>query len=102
MVQGQRCTLQIRPEYGYKHKECQMKPPKGVDVDESMQYDMQLLQLYSKDDVRVVGVRDDIYKTVKRRSESWETPREPYEVHSLFCQSISPDDAYWLWIMLFT
>ena len=57
-----------------------MKPPKGVDIDEPLQFDMQLLVMYSKDDVRVIGVRDDIYKTVKLRSESWETPREPYEV----------------------
>lgn len=85
MVQGQRCTLQIRPEYGYRHKKCQMQPPKGADADEQLQFDVELLEIYSKDDVRVVGSRDDIYKTVKRRSESWETPREPYEVHFSIC-----------------
>ena len=57
-----------------------MQPPKGANTDEQLQFDMQLLQIYSKDDVRVIGTRDDIYKTISERSESWETPREPYEV----------------------
>lgn len=57
-----------------------MQPPKGADADEKLQFDIELLSIYGENDVRVVGPRDDIYKTVKARSESWETPREPYEV----------------------
>ncbi|KAL0030965.1 hypothetical protein WJX79_005290 [Trebouxia sp. C0005] len=80
MVCQQRCQLTIKPEYGYKHKDCHMTPPKGVSIDEPMHVDIKLLEIYSKDDVRVVGTNENIYKTIKQRSESWESPREPYEV----------------------
>ncbi len=82
MVCQQRCQLTIKPEYGYKHKDCHMKPPKGVSIEQSMHVDIKLLEIYSKDNVRVVGANENIYKTIKQRSESWETPREPYEVSS--------------------
>lgn len=82
MVCQQRCQLTIKPEYGYKHKDCHMKPPEGAPADEPLHFDIKLLELYSKDDVRVVGTNENIYKTIKERSESWETPREPYEVSS--------------------
>ncbi len=80
MVQQQRCQLTIKPEYGYKHKDCQMKPPKNAMTDEPMHFDIKLLEFYSKEVVRVVGMNENIYKTIKQRSESWETPRAPYEV----------------------
>ncbi|KAA6416871.1 MAG: peptidyl-prolyl isomerase PASTICCINO1 [Trebouxia sp. A1-2] len=80
MVCQQRCQLTIKPEYGYKHKDCHMTPPKGVSIGEPMHVDIKLLEIYSKDDVRVVGTNENIYKTIKQRSESWESPREPYEV----------------------
>ncbi len=80
MVCQQRCQLTIKPEYGYKHKDCHMQPPKGVSFDETMHVDIKLLEIYSKDDVRVVGANENIYKTIKQRSESWESPRELYAV----------------------
>lgn len=80
MVAQQRCQLSVKPEYGYKHKDCHMKPPKGADIDEVLHFDITLLEVYSKDNVRIVGMREDIYKTIKQRSEFWESPREPYEV----------------------
>ena len=89
MVAQQRCQLSVKPEYGYKHKDCHMKPPKGADIDEVLQFDITLLEVYSKDNVRVVGVREDIYKTIKQRSEFWESPREPYEVLDLLPSHLS-------------
>ena len=80
MVCQQRCQLTIKPEYDYKHKDCHMQPPKGVSIDETMHVDIKLLEVYSKEDVRVVGANENIYKTIKQRSESWESPREPYAV----------------------
>ena len=61
-----------------------MTPPKGVSIGEPMHVDIKLLEIYSKDDVRVVGTNENIYKTIKQRSESWESPREPYEVSVMF------------------
>ena len=93
MLLQQRCQLTIKPEYGYKHKDCHMKSPKGAPIDEVMLFDIQLLEVHSKDDVRVVGANEDIYKTIKQRSESWETPREPYEVIPawfFFCGCVQP------------
>ena len=80
MVRHQRCELAIKPEYAYKHKECHMAPPKAANIHETLHFDIKLLEIYSKDDVRVVGPREDIYKTIMQRSDFWETPREPYEV----------------------
>ncbi len=57
-----------------------MTPPKGVSIDDTMRVDIKLLEIYSKEDVRVVGANENIYKTIKQRSESWESPREPYAV----------------------
>ena len=61
-----------------------MKPPKGANTDDEMHFDITLLGLHSKNNVRVVGAREDIYKIIKQRSELWESPREPYEV-PVFC-----------------
>ena len=82
MVCKQRCKLIVKPEYAYKHKDCQLKPPRSANISETLQFDITLLEFYSKDDVRVVGPREDIYKVIKQRSDSWETPREPYDVSS--------------------
>lgn len=57
-----------------------MAPPKAANIHETLHFDIKLLEIYSKDDVRVVGPREDIYKTIMQRSDFWETPREPYEV----------------------
>ena len=84
MVVQQRCQLTIKPEYGYKHKDCHMKAPKGANTDDVMHFDITLLELHSKSTVRVVGGNEDIYKIIKQRSELWESPRQPYEV-ALFC-----------------
>ena len=82
MVRHERCELAIKPEYAYKHKDCQTQPPKGANINEMLRFDIKLLEVYSKDDVRVVGPRDNIYKITKQRSESWEAPMRPYEVSS--------------------
>lgn len=80
MVRHQRCELAIKPEYAYKHKDCQMAPPKGANTSETLHFDIKLLEIYGRDDVRVVGPREDIYKIIMQRSDMWETPREPYNV----------------------
>lgn len=80
MVRHQRCELVVKPEYAYKHKDCQMKPPKGAKINETLRFDIKLLEIYSREQVRVVGPREDIYKVIKQRSEFWENPRAPYEV----------------------
>ena len=80
MTWHQRCELAIKPEYAYKHKDCRMAPPKGANISETLHFDIKLLEVYSRDDVRVVGQREDIYKTIMQRSDLWETPRELYDV----------------------
>ena len=85
MVRHQRCELAIKPEYAYKHKDCQMAPPKGANINETLHFDIKLLEVYGNEDVRVMGPREDIYKTIMQRSDMWETPREPYTVRRTTC-----------------
>lgn len=59
-----------------------MAPPKAANVLETLHFDIKLLEIYNRDDVRVVGPREDIYKTIIQRSDFWETPRELYDVRN--------------------
>ncbi|KAL3145165.1 hypothetical protein ABBQ38_001764 [Trebouxia sp. C0009 RCD-2024] len=92
MVQQQRCELAIKPEYAYKHKDCQVKSPRGANINETLHFDITLLEIYSRDNVRVVGPREDIYKTIKHRSDFWETPHEPYDVE-ISCSARLPSTS---------
>lgn len=59
-----------------------MAPPKAANIHETLHFDIKLLEIYSRDDVRIVGPREDIYKTIMQRSDFWETPRELYDVRN--------------------
>jgi hypothetical protein len=43
-------------------------------------FDIQLVNWYPKTGVRVLGETGDVVKRVVKESESWETPRAPFEV----------------------
>ena len=80
MTKGERSLLQIKPVYAYGHRLCQLPAPPGVDPKATLHFDMELLQIYPKDVVRLVGRDQDLIKLIKREADVWESPRPPFEV----------------------
>jgi hypothetical protein len=42
-----RKQLKVQPSYGYKHPDCGMQPPAGVQPDQPLQFVLQLCSWYS-------------------------------------------------------
>ena len=80
MTKGERSLLQIKPDYAYGHRLCQLPPPPGIDPKATLHFDMELLQIYPKEDVRLAGRDQDLIKLTKREADVWESPRPPFEV----------------------
>ncbi|KAK9805627.1 hypothetical protein WJX72_008874 [[Myrmecia] bisecta] len=80
MKKGERSFFKIKPQYSYAAKDSPLPPPKGTSPDDAFVFDIQLVNWYAKDDVRVVGEDSDIYKRTVKDGTTWETPRAPFEV----------------------
>lgn len=80
MTKGERSLLQIKPDYAYGHRLCQLPPPAGIDPKATLHFDMELLQIYPKEDVRLAGRDQDLIKLIKLEADVWESPRPPFEV----------------------
>eukprot|EP00884_Botryococcus_braunii_P003072 jgi/Botrbrau1/12766/Bobra.0238s0005.1 len=80
MKKRERAVLKLRPEYGFASKDCKVKQPEGHAPDEAYVFDIQLVNWYPKNGVRVVGEEGEIIKHVLKEAESWENPRAPFEV----------------------
>ena len=80
MTKGERSLLQIKPDYAYGHRLCQLPAPPGIDPKATLHFDMELLQIYPKEDVRLAGRDQDLIKIIKREADVWESPRPPFEV----------------------
>lgn len=46
MTRNMRKQLKVQPSYGYKHPDCSMQPPPGVEPDQVLQFVMQLCSWY--------------------------------------------------------
>lgn len=40
MCRGERAVLEVQPSYGFKHKDCRMRPPQGVRPEDPLQVDV--------------------------------------------------------------
>lgn len=52
MTHNMRKQLKVQPSYGYKHPDCSMQPPPGVEPDQVLQFVMQLCSWYPAKQVR--------------------------------------------------
>jgi hypothetical protein len=55
MTKGMRKQLKVQPSYGYKHPDCGMQPPPGVQPDQALQFVLQLCSWYPAKTVRGPG-----------------------------------------------
>lgn len=44
-------ALKVKPSYGYRHPECTMPAPEGVPADETLCFEIQLVQWYPAEQV---------------------------------------------------
>jgi hypothetical protein len=47
MTRNMRKRLRVQPSYGFKHADCSMQPPPGVDAAKQLQFELQLVNWYS-------------------------------------------------------
>lgn len=52
MNRNMRKQLKVQPSYGYRHPDCGMQPPPGVQADQVLQFVMQLVSWYPAKQVR--------------------------------------------------
>ena len=57
-------AVKVKPSYGYQHPECGMRPPEGVPADETLCFEIQLVQWYPAEQVIYMGEQ---YKTWRQR-----------------------------------
>lgn len=55
MTRNMRKQLKVQPSYGYKHPDCGMQPPPGVQPDQTLQFALQLCSWYPAKKVSAVG-----------------------------------------------
>ena len=48
-------ALKVKPSYGYRHPECSMLPPEGVPADDTLCFEIQLVQWYPAEQVTWEG-----------------------------------------------
>ena len=76
----ERCVLEIRPEYAYRHPDCSEAPPEGLRRDAAACLDLQLVAWLPGHSARSVDASPGVFARTLREGEGWETPRPPFEV----------------------
>jgi hypothetical protein len=46
MSRNSRKRLRVQPSYGFLHPDCGMQPPRGVEPNQQLQFDLQLVNWY--------------------------------------------------------
>ncbi|KAL6761780.1 hypothetical protein V8C86DRAFT_765815 [Haematococcus lacustris] len=80
MTQGQVVALKVLPSYGFCHPSCRLPPPPGVEPDQQLCCELELLRLVASERARVCGEQHDAIKQVLHEGSSWEAARPPWEV----------------------
>lgn len=60
MTRNSRKQLKVQPAYGYKHPDCGMAPPAGVQPDQTLQFVLELCSWYPAKEVRE-GAPTDVW-----------------------------------------
>eukprot|EP00210_Caulerpa_lentillifera_P002644 g2526.t1 len=89
MNQSERRILQLRPEFGFRHPECEYHLP-AIHSDsegDELSIDIQLVHWYPAKEVLTVSVASNqtIIKRMVEDGEGFENPRAPYEVQACIC-----------------
>lgn len=76
----ERCILHLKPEFAYFHKDCEIKPPMGLQVDEPIIVDVELVAWRADEKAKAVGPNGEVILRTKTEGSGWETPRPPFDV----------------------
>lgn len=84
MKKGERRLLKIRPEFAFKHKDCEYHLPNALKEEENrvLSFDLQLINWYPKEEVTTVIASESVtfLKRVFVNGIGYENPRPPYKV----------------------
>ncbi|KAK4369771.1 hypothetical protein RND71_009246 [Anisodus tanguticus] len=77
MLKGEVAVFKMKPEMHYGEKDCPVAVPDNFPKDSELHFEIELIE-FSK--VKVITDDLGVLKKVIEEGQSWETPREPYEV----------------------
>ncbi|KAM3201450.1 peptidyl-prolyl cis-trans isomerase PASTICCINO1 isoform X1 [Capsicum annuum] len=77
MLKGEVAMFKMKPEMHYGEKDCPVAAPDNFPKDSELHFEIELIE-FSK--VKVITDDLGVLKKVIEEGQSWETPREPYEV----------------------
>lgn len=77
MLKGEIAVFKMKPEMHYGEKDCPVAAPDNFPKDSELHFEIELIE-FSK--VKVITDDLGVLKKVIEEGQSWETPREPYEV----------------------
>jgi FKBP-type peptidyl-prolyl cis-trans isomerase 2 len=88
MTTGQRCALELWPEYAFRHKGWSGRPPPlGLSLFDPVTVDVQLIHWVEstakeegRSDFKAVGDGGAVFKRELVAGAGWETPRPPFEI----------------------
>ncbi|KAK4359992.1 hypothetical protein RND71_022221 [Anisodus tanguticus] len=79
MLKGEVAVFKMKPEMHYGEKDCPVAVPDNFPKDSELHFEIELIE-FSK--VKVITDDLGVLKKVIEEGQSWETPREPYEVEA--------------------
>ncbi|XP_009758548.1 peptidyl-prolyl cis-trans isomerase PASTICCINO1 [Nicotiana tabacum] len=77
MLKGEVAMFKMKPEMHYGEEDCPVAVPDNFPKDSELHFEIELIE-FSK--VKVITADLGVLKKVIEEGQSWETPREPYEV----------------------
>ncbi|OIT36449.1 PREDICTED: peptidyl-prolyl cis-trans isomerase PASTICCINO1 [Nicotiana attenuata] len=77
MLKGEVSMFKMKPEMHYGEEDCPVAVPNNFPKDSELHFEIELIE-FSK--VKVITADLGVLKKVIEEGQSWETPREPYEV----------------------
>mmetsp|Transcript_33042 Transcript_33042/g.93524 ORF Transcript_33042/g.93524 Transcript_33042/m.93524 type:complete len:596 (-) Transcript_33042:206-1993(-) len=94
MKKGELALVKSAPEYAYDHPLCDLSRPPGVSASEPLEFQLRLLAFYPGKDCSAIALEKgakggDIFKLAVESSDSWETPRSPFDVE-IHCTARMP------------